>query len=361
MSSGLGMSWMGDSMGDNGAVSTGQRRAIAATIATIDAASDEAALRAAVTSTYAAIRDELAAHTPAEALAADWSEVLAHGVAAAVRLIDSPLEWTWLVSGSAARGEAAPGSDIETLIVCSDATDEDVHRRVLAQAADVHALLERCGLPGDANGVLGSRPRFCRPMSGWLAGMQMWAAHPERDRGVVMTGILADSMALTAPPDLLRAPTVAAVGSQYPIRQALLADATTLRAGFPSRLRMFTTAHDTVDLKAAAIDPVVKIARWAGMSAGSTELSTLRRLDAAAGAGVLDADDVTSLRESHQWLMRFRWRHRVGRWLRGERVDDVVALSATAPQERAALRSVAREVAGVSRKLTYLASTQAFR
>ena len=40
---------------------------------------------------------------------------------------------------------------------------------------------------------------------------------------------------------------------------------------------------------------------------------------------------------------------------------DQVVLSELPPQERAMLRSVAREVAGISRKLTYLASTSAFR
>ena len=85
------------------------------------------------------------------------------------------------------------------------------------------------------------------------------------------------------------------------------------------------------------------------------------RLDAAAVAGILDGDDVSSLRDCFQWLLRFRWRHRVGPWLRGEQVGDVVSLSDAPPQERAVLRSVAREVAGISRKLTYLASTQSFR
>jgi CBS domain-containing protein len=39
----------------------------------------------------------------------------------------------------------------------------------------------------------------------------------------------------------------------------------------------------------------------------------------------------------------------------------VVALADIAPHERAVLRGVYREVAGVSRKLTFLASTSAFR
>jgi CBS domain-containing protein len=68
---------------------------------------------------------------------------------------------------------------------------------------------------------------------------------------------------------------------------------------------------------------------------------------------VLDAEDVSSLRECFSALLRFRWVSRVG--------GDQVVLSELPPQERAMLRSVAREVAGVSRKLTYLASTSAFR
>ena len=66
------------------------------------------------------------------------------------------------MSGSVARGEAAPGSDVETMVVLADAIDEEAKIALLARAADVHALLERCGISGDANGVLASRPRFCR-------------------------------------------------------------------------------------------------------------------------------------------------------------------------------------------------------
>ncbi|MBI3216316.1 MAG: hypothetical protein HYZ38_21075 [Mycobacterium sp.] len=337
---------------------------MAATIAEIDAASDEPTLRAGIDGAHDAVRGELAAHTPAEALAAGWSEVLRHGLAAAVRLTPET-GWTWFVSGSVARGEAAPGSDIETMVVLDDAVDEDGKSSLLARAAEVHALLERCGLRGDANGVLGSRPRFCRRMGSWTQGIEQWTTHPEHDRGVVMTGLLADSAGLPGvrrlPDDALRAPVIAAAAATYPARQALLQDATALRAGFPSRLRMFTTGGDTVDLKRAAVDPVVKIARWAAVSASSTELSTLKRLDAAAGADILDADDVSALRDCFVWLLRFRWRYRAGPWLRDERVGDVVALSDIAPHERAVLRSVAREVAGISRKLTYLASVQSFR
>jgi CBS domain-containing protein len=340
-------------------------RGIAATIGDIDAASDEALLRAGIDRALGAVAAELRAHTPAPALAAAWSEVLRHGVATAVRLAPGQSDWTWFVSGSVARGEAAPGSDVETMVAIGDAVDDEGKTELLARAADVHALLERCGIRGDANGVLASRPRFCRRLSSWAEGVERWTVDPREDRGVVMTGLLADSTGVWSsadvPHDELRAQTVTAVGRSYPARQAMLQDATAVRAGFPSRLRVFATHADAVDLKLAAVDPVVKIARWAALSAGSDALSTLGRLDDAAAAKVLDADDVSSLRECFGWLLRFRWRTRAGAFLDGRRVSDVVSLSETPPQERAMLRSVAHEVAGIRRKLTYLASTSTFR
>jgi CBS domain-containing protein len=342
-------------------------REIAATIKGIDAASDEAILRAGIDRAHDAIRVELAAHTPALTLAAAWSEVLRHGVATGARLVagDDETRWTWFVSGSVARGEAAPGSDVETMIALDDAVDADEKAELMARAAEVHALLERCGVRGDANGVLASRPRFCRRLGSWSEGIERWSVDPREDRGVVMTGLMADSTGVRTQAGVavntLRAQTVTALGRSYPGRAAMLQDATTVRANFPSRLRMFATHADSVDLKLAAIDPVVKIARWAALSAGSDALPTLERLEAAAAAKILDPDDVSSLHDCFLWLVRFRWRTRAGTWLRGGRVSDVVLLSETAPQERAVLRSVAREVAGISRKLTYLASTSSFR
>jgi CBS domain-containing protein len=348
---------------------------IAAALGVIDAAGDEAALRAGVGRARQAVTAELAAHTPAPALAAGWSEVLRGGVAAAVRLteIDGAADWSWFVSGSVARGEAAPGSDVETMVALSDAVSDERKVALMARAAEVHALLERCGIQGDGNGVLASRPRFCRRMASWTEGIERWAADPREDRGVVMTGLMADAAAVGLADaaasgrhpgiaeDVLRAYTVEAARRHYAARQAMLDDATTLRAGFPSRLRIFSRHADTVDMKAAMVDPVVKIARWAGLSAGSVAVSTLGRLDAAGAANILDAEDVSTLHECFLWLTRFRWRLRAGPWLQGRPVSDVVTLADIAPHERAVLRGVHREVAGISRKLTFLASTSAFR
>ena len=153
---------------------------IAATIRVIDAASDEPQLRAAVLAAREAVAAELQAHTPTLTLAAAWSEVMRQSVATSARLITAgrPLGWTWFVSGSVARGEAIPGSDVETLIALDDGVDDAGKSEALTLAAEVHALLERCDLSPDAKGVLASRARFCRRRANWAESIERWCAAP---------------------------------------------------------------------------------------------------------------------------------------------------------------------------------------
>ncbi|MBA0046913.1 putative nucleotidyltransferase substrate binding domain-containing protein [Mycobacterium sp. NPDC050853] len=340
---------------------------IAEVIAQIDTADDEAAFCTALGAARMVIALEVRARTPELALAAAWSEALRHSVRTAARLVTDGMNpgWTWFVSGSVARGEAAPGSDIETLIAVDDSVDADGKTHIMDLAARVHAMLERGGVGSDSNGVLASRGRFCRRTTSWSEGIERWCANPPEDRGVVMAGLMADSQGVgnesSISDNALRAENARCAHRHYPIRLAMLQDAVAVRAGFPSRLRIFATQSDTVDLKVAAIDPVVKMARWAALSAGSEALSTLDRLDTASAANVLDTDDASTLRECFSWLLRFRWRSRATAWQDGQHMSDTVSLSALAPQERAVLRNIAREIAGIRRKLIYLSSTSSFQ
>ena len=339
-------------------------RGLIATIADIDAASDEAMLRAAVKRAQQAVVAELGGHTPTPTLAAAWSEAMRTTVATTARLVATAAagaaqpRWTWFVSGSVGRGEAVPGSDVETLVALADEVDDEGKTHALTLAAEVHALLEACGLPLDDNGVLASRLRFCRRDVSWADGIERWAAQPDQDRGVVMLGLLADAWSVTEVErrERLRPHVLAAVGRHPIARKSMLQDATWVRASVPSRLRIFATQVDRADLKSAVIDPIVKIARWGALSAGSEALTTMQRLNDAAAASVIDTDDASSLQDCYVALSRIRWRLRTAPWLSGQRVDDVVSMSDLAPQERATLRTIAREVNGVRRKLEFLSS-----
>ncbi len=332
---------------------------VAAAIAEIDIARDEAALVGVVQRARAELAAGLGAQVPVMTLAAQWSEAIRATVATAVHLVSGPHppDWTWCVSGSVGRGDAVPGSDVETLISLDDQVDDAGKAHALVLAAQVHTLLEQCGLRPDDNGVLASRVRFCRRDVSWADGIQRWSADPQHDRGVVMLGVIADARPLTdSAGERLRPQAIAAAQKYAAARKAMLQDATWVRASVPSRLKVFTAHADHVDLKAALIDPIVKIARWGALSAPSDALSTMHRLDDAAAASVLDAEDASTLGECYLTLARLRWRRRTAPWLAGKSVDDTVSMADLAPQDRATLRTIAREVSGIRRKLDFLAS-----
>ena len=306
----------------------------------------------------------VASGTSAASTASWWSSICTAALTAALRCLASDSD-RWYVSGSVGRGEALPGADLETLVV-NTATDPDQLKAAQERAASVHELLARCGFHEDGNGAFAARARFNRSTGAWADGIGQWAKDPASDRGVVMAGMLADARPLADGPDL-RHLIGAAVRAQPQALAAMLQDATHLRAHVPSRLRVFGSGGP-VDIKQAAVDPVVRIARWAALSCGSEAQTTPERLTAAAGTRFLDADDARLLARCYAIACSIRWRMRAATWTTSgpnvttHTVDPVDSLdiATLTPSDRTALRSIAREISGVARKLDYLGSTSAF-
>ena len=258
--------------------------------------------------------------TPTPALAAAWSEAMRTTVATVARLVgraEAPA-WTWFVSGAVGRGEAVPGSRLETLVSLSDDVDDAGKARALVLAADVHAVLERCGLPSTATVCWRAGPGSAAGTSAGRTASN--GGRPTRPRTVVvMIGLLADAWSVTeaARGERLRPMVIAAARRHAAARTAMLRDAASVRAGIPSRLRILATQDDRADLEAAVIDPIVKIARWGALSAGSHALSTTDRLNHAAAGSVIDTDDASTLCDCYGALSRIRWSRRTAPWLAG--------------------------------------------
>ncbi len=323
----------------------------------IASADSEAALVAAAAAAHGAVQQVADARVGAASVAAVWSAVARSALTTAARLVDPGSHW--YASGSVGRGDALPGSDLETLVVRSPAVTSE---SALAQAVHVHELLGCCGFRADDNGAVASRVRFNRTAQEWAIGIGEWAADASSDRGVVMIGLLTDALPLGTGPDL-RDQAGIAVRAQPLSLAAMLQDATFARAHIPSRLRLLTSGDSGVDVKHAAVDPVVRIARWAALSCGSDALPTADRIAAAAGTRYLDPDDARALAKCHAIGSSIRWRLRAARWNpagSGDHVDERVEMSDLPPQDRTALRSIGRELTGVRRKLDYLASTSTF-
>ena len=322
-------------------------------------ASDDAALVAAVGSARRVVVEARRDGIPATRLAASWSAIARTAIASATQfgVPAGGSDITWFVSGSTARDEALPGSDVESLLSIDDRTDPAI---AMAHAASVHAILDRCRLRGDDKGAIGSRARFCRTDTQWTEGIKSWTSAPHADRGVVMAGLLADSRSVTDGDDVLARRLGENIRKYDRALPVMLSDALAVRAPTSWRLRIFAGGDDAMDLKAAAIEPVVQIARWAALSCGSTALRTVDRLTDASGTKFLDADDAKVLRECYTIATRIRWHHRAPAWLDKQPFREELTLSELPPHDRALLRGVGREINGIRRKLTYLASTSSF-
>ncbi|MHC9293131.1 putative nucleotidyltransferase substrate binding domain-containing protein [Mycobacterium sp. LTG2003] len=321
----------------------------------VAAADDAQALLTACRSAHDTVRELAESRTGAATVAAAWSALGRSALACAGRIL-SGAAGTWYASGSIGRGDALPGSDLDTLFVRADTISADA---AVSHAIEVHDLLAECGFPADANGATAARARFNRAAHEWNAGIGRWTADAAADRGVVMMGLLADAVPVTDGPDL-RGQVGVAARTHPDALTAMLQDATHARGHVPSRLRVLATGDSGVDVKNAAVDPVVRIARWAALSCGSTALPTSERIRYAAGSRYLDDEDATALEHCYTIGSSIRWRLRAARWSPHAPVDDRVELSTLSPQDRTALRSIGRELNGVRRKLDYLASTSTF-
>jgi CBS domain-containing protein len=112
------------------------------------------------------------------------------------------------------------------------------------------------------------------------------------------------------------------------------------------------TRLDQLDIRRAAVMPVVELARWAGAAAGQLEGSTIDRLRAAGVAGVLSEADARTLTDVFELALELRLAHHVERLASGAEPDDLLDPTEMSALTRGHLRDVFRSVAAVQRTLS---------
>ncbi len=235
----------------------------------------------------------------------------------------------WAAVGSQARRELTPASSPRAAVVY---TDTEPPPDGWAQAA--RSLLERCGMRIDVQS---------RATGEWVA-----AGEDE-----VALGVLIERRALWGTP---RDPLPVAAG---PARDELLA---TLRrralaysppTGFDAEsvLERDGTRSARLDIRRAAVVPIVEVGRWAGAAAGLVEGSTIEKLRAGGADGALSDGDVQTLSDAFELAMELRIGHHMEQLSSGTRPDDQLDPAAISPLTRDHLRDVFRAIAGVQRGL----------
>lgn len=264
-----------------------------------------------------------------------------------------PARITWLALGSTGRREPVFSSDVDAAVVLDDSVDSpDLIARYRSVLDEVGQLLGRCGLRVDDHGAVPWRPPFARTRSDWRAAATRWIESPLDDNGMMMTSLLLDARPVHGEPG---PPVVAGVFGDVHRHPAtlrlLLQESLSNRARLRSMRDVLARRGGTFDIKAHALRPVVDIARWAALAAGSTELSTAARLAAAAGSPMLPDDAASVLAEVHEVLQKTRLRYQLAQLDRGEQPSDVMSMRRLSPLDRSLIGQAVREIATVQKRM----------
>jgi CBS domain-containing protein len=236
----------------------------------------------------------------------------------------------WVAVGSQARRELTPGSSLQGAVVASGPVPGEWMR----SAASV---LAACGFPSEV---------VARSTEQWVTA----STEASEELGLA---VLVERRALWGTPvdplpvveDATRARIVAALA-----RRALDAAPPT---GFDGAavLEADGTRSPRLDIRRAAIAPIVELARWGSAAAGVVEGSTPERLRAAADRGALPDEDARTLAEAFELGLELRIAHHMERLAEGSAPDDELDCARISPLLRDHLRDVFRAVSAVQGRL----------
>lgn len=266
--------------------------------------------------------------------------------------------FAWLTLGSVARREAMPSSDVDSALSVRDDLG-DRASQLRAVAAEVHNLLEACGLPHDRNGATAASARFARTQSDWRDAARGWLDDPLQNRGLIMSSLLIDARVVWGDQSLHTVPAAFhRIRDEHPntLRLQLL-DVLSGKVRTRSLRDVLSRRGGTFDLKNHAVTPIVNLARWGGLNAGVTSAATPARLEAAAQAGVLSDSDARTLCEVYAMAQRLRMTHQVEQLAAGHTANDIITMSELSPLNRSLLGDGLREIAAVRRRVGNLGLT----
>lgn len=261
--------------------------------------------------------------------------------------------FTWIALGSVGRREAVLGSDVDSAVAFVDQTPTADLPRYREAFHEVGAVLAGAGLSSDNHGATADQPAFSRTNEAWRSAANNWMASPAVDKGAVMAALLVDGRPTHGDPGLLAATAVMAELRSHPgTMRLLLEEALSARARLGPRRGLISRRPETFDLKNGALQPIVRIARWAALTAASSALGTVDRLRAAAGTAILPQGQAETLIEVFDVLQGLRLRHQLHQHRAGEPPTDALELSMVSAIDRAVIAQAVREVVTVQRRMS---------
>jgi CBS domain-containing protein len=268
---------------------------------------------------------------------------------------EPPAPFAWLSLGSQARREALPASDLDCAISWRDGDDAAAARYLAPVAQAVISTMAGCGFAPDEHRVSASDPLFARSEASWRAEARAVLDDPTGEKALVIASVLLDSRVVWGAESAPLSGAFAAAGDRPLLLRLMARFALSHRP--PSGFARGAVVDDggqrreRLDLKAAAVVPIVGLARWAALAAGVTSASTPARLRAARDAGTLDDGDARSLLDAFELACELRLDHQVAALEAGLDPDDLVDPAALSPLARGYLKEAFRAIAAVQHRV----------
>ena len=265
---------------------------------------------------------------------------------------------SWIVLGSAGRGEQTLATDQDNAIVFADGADPEAHRRALLPLAErVNRALDRSGYPLCRGEVMASNPRWCLAQSEWRERFAAWIDQPEPE-ALLNAAIFFDFRAVHGAASLvpglrdwlagyardrgrfLFLMVQNALGNQPPL--GFVRDFALARGG---------DHPGTIDLKVNGVQLFVEAARIFSLADGVTATGTLERLAGVAGVRGIPAADASAWADAFGLIQGLRLRLNAAQHARGEPLHNHLDPGALADGERRDLKQALRQARSLQARL----------
>ena len=267
---------------------------------------------------------------------------------------DPPAAFAWLALGSTARSEQAL-TDHQHHALVFEAPDSDVDGYFAQVAERIAAGLQAAGTPRGPGETMAVSPSMRQPLERWIERVAGGIAHPDPETAFLPSILFdvrrqAGDLDIEPPLDAALRRAVRDQGALARIgRRALERVPPSGFAGGLVVARLGTQAEE-LDLR-HAIEIVTDLSRVWGLAAGATTAETLRRLDAAVEADLLDPTVARELADTLRFLWEVRLRHHAKQIRAGLPPGDAVDPTALGAVERGGLKEAFRVIRSAQRRL----------
>ena len=249
----------------------------------------------------------------------------------------APAPYAWIAFGSEGRQEQILLTDQDNALVYGGG---DAMRRYFARLADrANEDLQAAGFPPCPGGYMARR--WHGPLEEWESRFRGWLREP-RPEALLQAAIFFDFRKVHGSLDLLPLEAVLARAGKERLFLACMAKAA-LEFGPPASLFLRLRGEE-VDLKAHGISPIVFLARPYALEVGSASRNTLERLDAAVAAGIMSADQRSTLRETYRFLLGLRLKEQLKTIRQGGKPQNKLLPSELTSIERSRLKDAFRAI-----------------